>query len=280
MPLPEPQRGGQLIQPIHAPTLMILRRGQDASEQVPLHWHEVAAPVEVSPLQREQFAGTHAGTQTAQQAGMPFREPLACDRDDVRRFVARERIDDGSWASPLSRVGLNVESQLMDQRRMEAQAAMLCAPLVCQYCPESLIQALSTTSDGSPKEGFLDRAKLLQRAIPSSVEQGRSSLEAMDTECREREFERELGAPNKQTRAPVWRAERESPFGRGEAIMGRTNLEQTHGDIVPGRHDRETHVQACCPLPIGPIDEPLEALHARRRRRNKARDFFGRQQLK
>ena len=78
----------------------------------------------------------------------------------------------------------------MHQRRPLAQTAMRGAPLVCQDCPESLIQALSTTWQGSPKQRFLDRAKLLQRAIPSSVEHGRSSLEAMDTECREREFER------------------------------------------------------------------------------------------
>jgi len=60
-------------------------------------------------MQREQLARAHAGAQAAQQPRMPFGEPLACDRDDVRSFGARERIDDGSWASPLSRVGLNVD---------------------------------------------------------------------------------------------------------------------------------------------------------------------------
>jgi hypothetical protein len=67
---------------------------QSAADQIPWHLDKAALPVEVAPLEREQLARAHAGPQPAQQPRRPFGEPLACDCDDVRGFVARERIDD------------------------------------------------------------------------------------------------------------------------------------------------------------------------------------------
>jgi hypothetical protein len=79
---------------VHAAALMILRRRQHAADQVPLHLHEAALPVEVAPLEREQLARAHAGPQPTQQPRIPLREPLPSDGDDVCGLVARERIDD------------------------------------------------------------------------------------------------------------------------------------------------------------------------------------------
>jgi len=83
---------------------------------------------------------------------------------------------------------------------------------------------LSATPEGSPQDGFRDRAKLLQSAIPAPIVHSRPGLEAMDADCRECKLERELGASNKDARTPVLRAEGESPFGRREPVVRSAKL--------------------------------------------------------
>jgi len=55
---PQPRRGGQLIREVYASTLMVLRRRQDATNEVSLHLHEAALPVEIALRRVEMSPGS------------------------------------------------------------------------------------------------------------------------------------------------------------------------------------------------------------------------------
>src|SRR2546425_4831605 len=64
---PQPERGGQLMRQVHASSLMILWRRQDAAYEVLLHLHEAPLPIEITPLEGEEFTGAHTSAQAAEQ---------------------------------------------------------------------------------------------------------------------------------------------------------------------------------------------------------------------
>ena len=86
-----------------------------------------------------------------------------------------------------------------------------------------------------------------------------------------------LRAVHEHARAPELGREREPPLGRTEVGLERPHLKQADRRVGSARHDREAHVLAGGALPVRPRDEPLEPFHGRRRRRDEARDLFGRQ---
>src|SRR2546426_10224003 len=91
---PQPERGGQLMRQVHASSLMILWRRQDAAYEVLLHLHEAPLPIEITPLEGEEFTGAHTSAQAAEQPWAPFGKPPPRDGNHVRGFVAGEGIDD------------------------------------------------------------------------------------------------------------------------------------------------------------------------------------------
>src|SRR5262249_25218960 len=100
----------------------------------------------------------------------------------------------------------------------------------------------------------------------------------MHAERLEYEVEHELRALLEHARAPERRPDREAPLGVREAALELPDLEDADGRLEAAKRHGKTDVRADLALAVRPRDESLEAFDARRRRRDEARDFFGRQQ--
>src|SRR6267143_4652213 len=72
---------------------MVLGRRQLASDDVSCDEQVSSSPVDVARLEAKQLAQPHAGTEPGQHPGIPFRELLARNIEDVRGLGARERVD-------------------------------------------------------------------------------------------------------------------------------------------------------------------------------------------
>ena len=92
---PQPQGDLQLTGEIDASPLMILRRGEVAADEIALHLDETVSPIEIGPLQGQEFAGAQSRPQSTEQPRMPIREPVAGHSEHLHRFLFAEGIDGG-----------------------------------------------------------------------------------------------------------------------------------------------------------------------------------------
>src|SRR5687767_1298667 len=94
----------------------------------------------------------------------------------------------------------------------------------------------------------------------------------------EREINHELRTRYEQAGPPECRAERKPPFGSPERRIQLADLKEPDCGVVTGGPDREADIASCLTLALGPLDEPLETVNRRRRRRDEARHFLSCQQ--
>src|SRR5262245_4370936 len=104
----------------------------------------------------------------------------------------------------------------------------------------------------------------------------RARLEAPRAKDIEREVDRERRAVEEQSPAPELLGEGEAPLGIAEVGLERADLEEADDFVGSTQRDTKGDVLTSRTLPVRPLDEALESLDARRRRRQELRDGAGR----
>src|SRR5437870_8042682 len=134
------------------------------------------------------------------------------------------------------------------------------APVVLENRVEHLVQALAVVHERLAQHALLNCAHLEERAVASAVEHRRTRFEPVRTKRVERELDDELCALHEYARAPEGRAERETPFGGGEARIVLAQLKDPDRRIESLKRDGVADVAAGGSLTMRPRDEQLEAL--------------------
>src|SRR5262249_33706203 len=164
---------------------------------------------------------------------------------------------------------------LMDDRRSPRRLGL--QPILVDDRPQQLIQVLAIAKERLPQHALAPGAELAQRAVAAAVQRRRTRFQPMNPDDQEPVVERQRGAVEERACAPELAGEREAPFGRSEVRLERANLHQPDRNVGGPRHDRVADVLPRGALAMRPRDEPLEAFHRRRRRRDEACDLRGRQ---
>jgi len=86
----------------------------------------------------------------------------------------------------------------------------------------------------------------------------------------------EFRAVGEHARAPVFRGERETPFGGAESGLERPDLKQADGGVGTSRNNHKADVLSGGTLAKRPRDELLEPVNCGRWRRDEARGLGGR----
>src|SRR5687767_7423135 len=110
--------------------------------------------------------------------------------------------------------------------------------------PQALIEILPVFQERSTQHALLDRAHLPERSGATAVLQCSTRFESMRAEHVEGEPQDELCAVAEHARAPVFRGERETPFGGAESGLERPELKQADGGVGTPRDDRKADVLA------------------------------------
>src|SRR5262245_59946907 len=94
---------------------MILRCRQLAPHEIALQVDIAGAPIEVTPLEREELAGAHASAQAAHEPGIPIRELATRGVEHEIDFLTRERADFRFGSVGVTEVLSEPESRVRDE---------------------------------------------------------------------------------------------------------------------------------------------------------------------
>src|SRR5687767_15270015 len=89
------------------------------------------------------------------------------------------------------------------------------------------------------------------------------------------EINHQAGTRHKQAGPPEGGSKREAPLSSAERGIELPNLKQPDCIVITRRYNREAHIAPGLALALRPLDEALEPLDGRRRRRNESRHFLG-----
>src|SRR5580765_6899264 len=163
------------------------------------------------------------------------------------------------------------EELMEDQCRLTSLARG--APIVPHDRVEHLVEIFPVAPERLAQHAFLHGTHFLKRATAAPVSHCGACFETMNAEREEDELQNQLRTLGEDARAPERRPKREAPLCGLKIRFGLANLKHADRRVAPFQRDRVTDVLPA-PLPIRLLDEALEGIDARRRRRDKPRDFW------
>src|SRR5947209_5560897 len=144
---------------------------------------------------------------------------------------------------------------------------------------EVLIDEVIVRPERVLKRAFTLRAELHDRGVAAIVVDRCARLNPMNLDGSERKIEQEMRALEEDAFSPEPRRDDKAELSAQEAWLELPELEDAKRVLFAVRYDAVADVLAARPLLVGPLDEPLERHHIRRRRPHELR-CLGRRQLR